>query len=658
VSDLSASQRFEATEPLAAPDQTAWWKRHAWVDARSALLGLGFVTVLGADGAGYWPTAWGWSALLLLLICALALLVRSDVRLGVLEVTVPTALLALVCWDLLSALWGSSLTQPAREAERTLVYVAGVLAALLVVRSRSYRALLGGVWLAITLVAGYGLLTRLFPERLGSIDDLAGYRQAQPLGYWNALGIFAAMGALLALGLAGRGRSAALRALAAASTLILIAAFYFTFSRGAWISLAVGLLTAVMLDPRRLQLIGALLVVGPWPALAVWLASRSEPLTREGTGLSAASHAGHRYALELVLLAAAAAATTLVFTVLERRVHVPQALRLAYAGALVLVVAAALAVVVVRFGSPPTIARNLYRGFVGPNQSIKNGNLNTRVFILSGGQRIPQWKVAWRDYEAHPWLGSGSGSYERYWNQLRPVESKVRNAHSLYLETLAETGPVGLALLLAALCHPLVAAVRARRRALASAAFGAYVAFLVHAGVDWDWQMPALTLAALFCAAALLVSGRRAKSAVPTGMRWRLLALALTLVLAAFAYVGLRGNRAIDQADAAAGKLDWRRSAADARSAERWAPWSARPKQLLARAETELGDTRAARAALLDAIAKDSDDWTLWGDLSAASRGRARRRALAEAIRLNPLDSGLQAYRRSLEAVKSTKRKR
>ncbi|HYT50946.1 MAG TPA: hypothetical protein VEL10_01935 [Gaiellaceae bacterium] len=44
--------------------------------------------------------------------------------------------------------------------------------------------------------------------------------------------------------------------------------------------------------------------------------------------------------------------------------------------------------------------------------------------------------------------------------------AKVRDAHSLYVETLAELGPIGLALLSAALVVPLVAAVRARRHPL------------------------------------------------------------------------------------------------------------------------------------------------------------------------------------------------
>jgi hypothetical protein len=119
------------------------------------------------------------------------------------------------------------------EGQRAAVYVAGLAALLLVGRRSSYGALLVGVWAAILSACTYALLTRLFPERLGLIDPIAGYRLSEPIGYWNALGVFAAMGAILALGFTGlRGReprSGPRRGL----LLVLIPTIYFTFSRGA-----------------------------------------------------------------------------------------------------------------------------------------------------------------------------------------------------------------------------------------------------------------------------------------------------------------------------------------------------------------------------------------------------------------------------------------
>jgi O-Antigen ligase len=609
------------------------------------LLAFAVVLVLGADNGGYSPTTWGWSALVLFAVAALTLVLRTELRLGRLEVAFALGLLAFFAWGLLSTLWTPSLTQPLLESQRTMVYVAGALAALLLARSRSYHALLAGAWTAIALVCSYSLLTRLVPDRLGFVDTLAGYRLAQPVGYWNALGIFAAVGTLLALGFALRSRYLAVRVLAAASTVPLISTLYFTFSRGAWIALGAGLLAVLALDPRRLQLVSGSLAIAPWPALAVWRASGSDPLTHLGATLPAAAHAGHRFLLIELLLVFAAGVAGLVFAVVESRLRLPRALRFAYAGALVAVVAVGLAAVVVRFGSAPTIAHHLYRDVVGPSATSTSGNLNRRLFTLSGGQRIPQWKVAWREYEAHPWLGSGLGTYERWWNQLRPGAWKVRNTHNLYLETLAEVGPVGLGLLAVALGLPLVVAVRARRRALAAAGAGAYVAFVAHAAVDWDWQMPAVTLAALFIGAALLVAARRpaARAMKP---RARLLVLAGVLALAAFSFVGLRGNQAIAAAEhARGGGGDLAALVADSRRASRWAPWSARPWQLRGEAELEQHRLRAARVDLRTAASKDPADWSIWLSLALASDGRERRHALAEAARLNPLHPVITSFR-------------
>ena len=58
----------------------------------------------------------------------------------------------------------------------------------------------------------------------------------------------------------------------------------------------------------------------------------------------------------------------------------------------------------------------------------------------------------------------------------------VRDAHSLYLEILAELGPIGLALLVTALVVPLVALWRVRAWAPAATPAAAYLAWLVHAG--------------------------------------------------------------------------------------------------------------------------------------------------------------------------------
>ena len=74
---------------------------------------------------------------------------------------------------------------------------------------------------------------------------------------------------------------------------------------------------------------------------------------------------------------------------------------------------------------------------------------------------------------------------------------------------LAELGPLALAVLAATLALPFVATRRSKGAETLAATAG-YTTFLLHAAVDWDWEQPAVTLAGLFCAAALLVSSRPA----------------------------------------------------------------------------------------------------------------------------------------------------
>jgi hypothetical protein len=103
------------------------------------------------------------------------------------------------------------------------------------------------------------------------------------------------------------------------------------------------------------------------------------------------------------------------------------------------------------------------------------------------------------------------------------------------VETLAEVGPVGLSLLLAALAVPLVAAVRARACSLAAAGAGAYAAFLVHAGLDWDWEMPAVTLAGFLCGIGILAADRSEATEVMVGVRGRRALGLVALVVASLA---------------------------------------------------------------------------------------------------------------------------
>jgi O-antigen ligase len=147
---------------------------------------------------------------------------------------------------------------------------------------------------------------------------------------------------------------------------------------------------------------------------------------------------------------------------------------------------------------------------------------------LLGENRPRYWHVAWREFTENPIVGSGAGTFDEFWLDWRTVDSYARDAHNLYLETLAELGIPGLLLLLSALLPPLFVLRRGRDPLRATAAAG-YVAYLIHTGVDWDWELPATTIAGLLCGAALLVEGRRDARELSARTRIALLLIVVAL---------------------------------------------------------------------------------------------------------------------------------
>ena len=141
---------------------------------------------------------------------------------------------------------------------------------------------------------------------------------------------------------------------------------------------------------------------------------------------------------------------------------------------------------------------------------------NERLGSL-GSNRYGYWRVAIETGADHPIAGVGASGFRVAWLEHRTVSENVRDAHSLELETFAELGLVGVALL-AALLAGVALSVRAAHRAdpaLAAGVAAALAAWTFHSAIDWDWEMPALTLVVVVLAGALLTAPRR--SAAPRG---------------------------------------------------------------------------------------------------------------------------------------------
>jgi hypothetical protein len=547
----------------------------------------GAVALLGLESGGYYATAWGTATVAALAVGAAVTLHRGGVRDSRLDRALLGTLAAFVAWVGVEAMRPGAATSALPELERDVLYLAVVWAALQVIRRRTAGAALAGVLVAICALLLDGLVRLLVPAHIGA-DRFEGRLLFLPLGYANACGVLAAIGFVLALGFApartGRGR------LAAAALVPLAVALALTQSRGAVVALAIGVAVAVLLHPHRQAFAGTALVLLPLPALAAGFAARSHAADARTSSAVVAR--------DCLVVAAVTCAATLVQAAIAaregRRPAVPVRVLAPLGVAAVAVAVAAVA--------------------------------------LRPGDRTAYWQVAWQDARAHLLLGSGPGTFAREWLAHRPVATGAMNAHSLYLETLAELGPLGLLLLVAALALPL-AAVRHRRSPLAAGAAGGYATFVVHAGLDWDWQMPAVTAAGLLCGVCALRAGgdppTRATRHVGT-------ALALAAVVALAAAAAGIGNDALAAAARSAQAGDWAGAARAARLAQRWQPWSAEPPRLLAELALAQGDDVRARTLLVRALRRDPGDAAAWTDLLRAGTPAQRREALARLAVLEP----------------------
>jgi O-antigen ligase len=132
--------------------------------------------------------------------------------------------------------------------------------------------------------------------------------------------------------------------------------------------------------------------------------------------------------------------------------------------------------------------------------------------------RYAYWKVALRTFAHNPVRGVGSAGFRVEWLRRRPFRAPAVDAHSLYIETAAELGLVGLAALALLLVGVAMSTREAWRRdpALAAGWCAIAAAWALHAGIDWDWEMPALTLIAVIAAGGLIATAE-APPATPPG---------------------------------------------------------------------------------------------------------------------------------------------
>ncbi len=400
-------------------------------------------------------------------------------------------------WTLVSFTWAPLVGSAYHAGQIAFLYLGGMIAAVALLRGREARVLEPAVAAGALVVIIYALAERVLPGLLHYQHSVSAEgRLEQPLTYWNATGALAAIGLVVCARLAGDvRRGPKVRAAFAAGAAPLGLGLYLSFSRGALFACFVGLLTLLVLQPTRPAWRG----VAVSAAGAVLTAAVSAPLS----GVTSLSGSLHRRELEgaivgvvLVAVAATAACAMLVIDRRERSgklatapVHLPRR-----AGAITGTVVVASFALFLAVGAKE-------KSGAAPGAGV--GRLATLQ-----SNRYSYWRVAWRAFKAEPFHGVGAGGWAVYWLRYRPFDAGAQDAHSLYIQTAAELGIVGLALL-AVFLASLAGAARSAWLADPVRVAGPIAGLLVwifHAAVDWDWQMPAVTLTALLLAAGVLAS--------------------------------------------------------------------------------------------------------------------------------------------------------
>ncbi len=496
--------------------------------AASALL-LAGPTLLAFHSGGYFAVPRLIAALAAaVLVAAVALAAPAPLPRGRAGRLALAGLALLAVLQLASVAWAPLRGPAIDDASRTALYLLVLVAAIAVLRGAGARAAEPALLAGIVLVVAYGLSERLLPGlvELDRSRSAIG-RLEQPLSYWNAMGALAAIGLVLALRMAGdAARGPRFAPLVAAVAPLLGAGILLAFSRGALLALAAGVLVLAVAGGRaqaRALVPGLTTAALAGAGAALLPAVRTLEGARESDG-----------ALLLGWLAILAAAGV----VLARRRPAEPSTTGDRLPAKALVGVAAVVVAMVALSAA-------VEGVPGGNPA--DGATAARL-ASTGSNRYEYWRVAVGAFAAQPVVGVGSGGFAQVWLRERDIGERVRDAHSLPIETAAELGLLGLLALAALAASVALAARRGLRddRGLALGPVAVLAAWAVHASIDWDWEMPALTLVAVLLA-GLLIAAAEPGTAVRTRLIPRLALAAAVVALAAGLAVELRASRLTDR---------------------------------------------------------------------------------------------------------------
>jgi O-Antigen ligase len=614
------------------------------------LLGAALVVYLGIKGGGYdvvIRSEVGVAVWWLVLLGALVGVLPAH-QVGRSSWAVFGLLAALAAWSVVGTLWSESSERSVLETGRIAMYL-GVFALCTAVCSRDrVRPLVNGVACGLVAIAAVAVLSRLHPAWFPADAPITGQlvpgarsRLSYPLNYWNGLAALVALALPIVLSNAVAARSIPARCAATGAIPLLGLCWYLTISRGGALAVAAGALAFLALSPRR---VASLLVLAIGAGGSAILIAGVEQRHALGSGIQSglASHQGDELLVLLAVVCAGVALLRLGTALAEDHALVPAIPRARPRTQVALVAIGVVAILTVALaaGASSTLSER-WDSFKNPSFGALSTERNTsaRFSSGSGNGRYQYWKSAVDAFETQPLRGIGAGTFEFWWARHATLSGFVRNAHSLLFETLAESGVIGIALVLGLFGTVLVGGVaRIRRsdlehRALLAGAVAGCVAFFVSAAVDWVWQVAVLPVCFFVLAAAVLsASSTSAERPRVPGAAGRVAAGIVALAALAALALPLSGAVAVRDSQGAAQRQDitaalasastaarvqpyagtpelqralvleldskLEAAATAARAAERREPTNWRPSLVLARIEAERGHVRAAVSAL------------------------------------------------------------
>jgi hypothetical protein len=596
-----------------APDAVAAW-----------LLGFAPAVYLALDGGGYDLVVRSQVGLLCWWLVVLGALVGTLPRTppGPAAWTVLGLFGGLLLWTWLGADWSTSAERSLAEAGRVASYAGVLVLGVGLIHRGNLPALLAGLACAIGLVSGLAVLSRLAPALFPADPSkafVAVSRLDYPFNYADAVGEFAALGLPLLLYLSVEARTAAGRGLAAAGLPLIALCVTLSVSRGGALACGAGLVVLLALTPRRLAVLGVVLAGAAGSAVVI-AALLSRPGLRSGAA-TGPTLAGERHQMLVIVVAVGLGVAALQVAVerLGPRLRPPawvtpgpRVRRGALGGA------AALAVAVLVLAAVGGGLDDLWREFKAPYVQ-GGGDAYSRLLTISGSHRYQFWQAAVGAWESSPWHGIGPGTFEFWWAGHNTLSEFARNAHSLYFETLAELGVVGLVLVCTILGGTLLAGSRAAVRVVAqprtrpalAASVAGLAGFAAAAGFDWVWQFAAIPTVGLLLAGASLSGGRASPGRARSPLVRVILVLATGPALAAIA-VPLATTAAVRSSQTAARTGDYGAALGYLLAAERVEPAAASPRLEQALVYEQAGALPEANRAIDEASSRQPTDWRIW----------------------------------------------